>query len=484
MPGTIILVIFVIYFSLIYLISYIIGKKNSDNKAFFSGNKNSRWYILAIGMIGTSISGVTFVSVPGMIGKFDFTYMQMVFGFFFGYLFVAYVLLPLYYRLNLVSIYTYLHQRFGLYSYKTGASFFILSRIIGSAAKLYIVALILQSLVFDYWQIPFELTVSGIVLFIWLYTKRSGIKTIIWTDTVQTLCVIAALIIIIIQVISQLDLSKTELIDRIWNDSHSRIFNFDWLSSQNFIKQFLSGIFIVIVMTGLDQDVMQKNLTCPNIKDAQKNMLTYGFLFIPINFLFLILGLLLLFFANDNMIILPQNSDEILPYFVNNYLGLASLIFFTIGIIGATFSNADSALTSLTTSFCLDILNIENNDDIRNIATRKKVHIFMSIAFVIAILLIHHIEQDNILNTIYKVASYTYGPLLGMFALGLFSNISVKDKYMPIICIIAPILCYVTEVLLLKYLDYKVGYEILILNGMVTALGMFVIRNRRTEINN
>ena len=478
MSGTLILIIFAAYFGSLYLISHIISKKSSDNDAFFSGNKKSPWYIIAIGMIGTSISGVTFVSVPGMVGKFDMTYMQMVFGFFFGYLAVAYVLLPLYYKLNLISIYTYLDQRFGFYSYKTGAAFFILSRIIGSAAKLYLIALILQTLVFDYWNIPFEVTVTGIILFIWLYTRKSGIKTIIWTDTLQTLCVIIAVILIIWQVSHLLHFNVSDAINYISKNPHSNIFVFDWNSSQNFFKQFFSGIFIVIVMTGLDQDIMQKNLSCKNLKDARKNMLTYGFMFIPINLLFLALGVLLLIFSGHQGITLPVISDEILPFLVSNYLGIGCLIFFTIGIIGASFANADSALASLTTSFCVDILNISSLDKDRATSMRKRVHFGMSLVFILVILLIHYIGQDNILNTIYKVASYTYGPLLGMFTFGLFSKTNIKDKYMPIVCIASPVVCYAIEVILQNYLNYKVGYEILMLNGLLTIIGMLIIKQK------
>lgn len=478
MTQFIIVSIFVVYYAVLYLTSYFVSKKGTDNDTFFRANRKSPWYLVAIGMIGTSISGVTFVSVPGMVGKFDMTYMQMVLGFFVGYLVVAYLLLPLYYKLNLTSIYTYLQYRFGKWSYKTGASFFILSRLIGSAAKLYLIALILQTLVFDYWNIPFFATVGTIVFLIWLYTHRSGIKTIVWTDTLQTICFLTALVLIIWQVAQYLNLDFKGIINEVSANEHSRIFVFDnWQSSQHIVKQFLSGIFIVIVMTGLDQDVMQKNLTCKTLGDAKKNMLSYGFLFIPINLLFLVLGVLLLLFANQHNITLPSISDEILPYLVSSYLGITCLILFMIGIIGASFSNADSALTSLTTSFCIDILDIDKD----NIKTRKNVHIGMSIALVVIILLIHYIGQENILNTIYKIASYTYGPLLGLFALGLFSKINVKDKLVPYVCIAAPILCYLIEILLIKEFNYKVGYEILILNGLLTLVGLILIKSKSSN---
>jgi len=480
--GIYILIIIAAYFGALLLISYFVSRKNSDNEAFFLGNRQSPWFIVAIAMVGTSISGVTFVSVPGMVGKFDMTYMQMVFGFVVGYFVIAYVLLPLYYRLNLTTIYGYLEKRFGFYSYKTGASFFILSKIIGAAARLYLVAMILQTLVFAHWNIPFWVTVSGIILLIWGYTFRSGIKTIIWTDTLQTSSLLLAAILIIWQVASKMDMNIPEAVQAIGNSEHSRIFVFDdWASKQNFFKQFFSGIFITIVMTGLDQDMMQKNLTCRNLKDAQKNMVTYGFSFAPINFIFLSLGVLLLLFMSQYNIAMPDKSDQILPMLAAEYLGLPVLIFFTIGIIAAAFSSADSALTALTTSVCVDILNIKREDAVKAQKTRKKVHIVVSIAFLLVILLINSMQQDNILDTIYKVASYTYGPLLGLFFFGLFSKVNVKDKIVPVICVLAPVVSYMLEYFLLKMYDYQVGYEILLFNGLITAFGLFCI-SRRSEI--
>lgn len=478
--GTSILIIIALYFAVLLLISHFISKKHSDNEAFFLGNRKSPWFIVAIAMVGTSISGVTFVSVPGMVGKFDMTYMQMVFGFFFGYLVIAYLLLPLYYRLNLTTIYGYLEQRFGFYSYKTGASFFILSKIIGAAARLYLVAMILQALVFDQWNVPFYITVTGIILLIWGYTYRSGIKTIIWTDTLQTSCLILGVILIIWQLATKMDMGLVQVVDAISSSEHSRIFVFDdWASKQNFFKQFLSGVFITIVMTGLDQDMMQKNLTCKNLKDAQKNMVTYGFAFAPINFLFLSLGILLLLFASQSNIVLPLQSDQILPMLATEYLGLPVLIFFTIGIIAAAFSSADSALTALTTSVCVDILNIKREDAVKAKRMRQKVHIAVSFAFLLVILLINYIQQENILDTIYKVASYTYGPLLGLFFFGLFTKIDIRDKYVPFICILAPVVSYIAESILLSVYDYRVGYEILLFNGLVTALGLLLLSKKQ-----
>lgn len=481
--GTYILIIIAVYFGALFLISHLVSKKNSDNEAFFLGNRQSPWFLVAIAMVGTSISGVTFVSVPGMVGKFDMTYMQMVFGFVVGYFVIAYVLLPLYYKLNLTTIYGYLEQRFGFFSYKTGASFFILSKIIGAAARLYLVAMILQTLVFDQWNIPFWATVTGIILLIWGYTFRSGIKTIIWTDTLQTSSLILGVILIIWQVASKMEMNVPQVVEAISSSEHSRIFVFDdWASRQNFFKQFLSGVFITIVMTGLDQDMMQKNLTCKNLKDAQKNMVTYGFAFAPINLLFLSLGILLLLFASQFGIVLPEKSDQILPVLATDYLGLPVLIFFTIGIIAAAFSSADSALTALTTSVCVDILNIKKEDAQKAKNIRKKVHVGVSFAFLIVILIINFIHQENILDTIYKVASYTYGPLLGLFFFGLFTKINIKDKFVPVVCVLAPVISFALEYILLKFYDYQVGYEILLFNGLLTAFGLFIISQKRQNL--
>lgn len=472
-----ILVIIAVYFGILLFISSVVSKKNNDNDAFFRGNRQSPWYVVAIGMVGASISGVTFVSVPGMVRSLDMTYMQMVFGFIFGYFFVAYVLLPLYYKLNLTSIYEYLRERFGFYSYKSGAVFFILSKIVGAAARLYLVAIILQTLVFDQWNIPFVVTVIGIILLIWIYTYRSGIKTIVWTDTLQTIAMIITLILIIWQVSVRLDLDFSGVISTVGNSEHFRIFVFDdWVSKQNFFKQFFSGILIVIVMTGLDQDMMQKNLTCKTLADAKKNMIVYGFAFTPINFLFLSLGVLLLLFASRFGIELPSNGDNILPMLASQYLGLPVLIFFTIGIIAAAFSSADSALTSLTTTICVDLLNIKEKDINKAKTTRMTVHVLVSILFLIMILLIDAIGEGSVLNTIYKAASYTYGPLLGLFFFGLFTKIKIKDKFVPIVCVLAPLMCYLVEFILLHYYDYAVGYEILLLNGLLTALGLYLLK--------
>ena len=478
--ATYILIIIAAYLGLILLISLFTGKGDGGNSAFFLGNRKSPWYIVAIGMLGDSISGVTFVSVPGMVGAFDMTYMQLVIGFFFGYLVVAGILLPLYYRLNLTSIYTYLQSRFGEKSYKTGASFFILSRIVGSASKLYLVAIILQWLVFDSWGIPFYVNVSAIIIIIWSYTFRSGMRTIIWTDVLQTVCLLSALILIIWQVAVRLDFSAMNIIGYVTESPHSRIFEFsDWSSPQHFLKQFLSGIFIVIVMTGLDQNMMQKNLSCRTLGESQKNMITYGFGFIPMNLLFLVLGILLLAFAAKEGIALPEKSDEILPLLASEYLGIPVLALFTVGIVAASFSNADSAITSLTTSVCVDLLDIEKKEARTANRIRQFVHIAVCVSFFIMIIIIDRLGQSNILDTIYKAASYTYGPLLGLYAVGMFTKLKPSDRLIPAVCVLAPILSFALEYILFQAFAYKTGYEILLFNGALTASGLFLISKKK-----
>lgn len=482
-----IIIVLALYFLLLMLISFLSGRKKIDNDTFFRANKSSKWYVVAFAMIGTSISGVTFVSVPGMVRNLDMTYMQMVIGFFFGYLVIAYVLLPLYYKLNLTTIYGYLEQRYGRKSYKTGAWFFLISKIVGAAARLYLAAFILQRLVFDNWGVPFVVTVIAIILTIWLYSHRSGIKTIIWTDWVQTLLFIIALVLFLWEITDKLDMNFVETLTVIKDSSHSRIFVFDdWASTQNFFKQFFSGMFITIVMTGLDQDQMQKNLTIRTLRDAQKNVVSYGFAFTPINFLFLSLGVLLLYYAQQTGIELPAISDDILPYIASNYLGLTVLAVFVVGVMAAAFSSADSALTALTTSFCIDILDMKaaNNDRIlekRNIRVRRIVHVLISAVFVVIILLIKIIGSDSIINAIYKLASYTYGPLLGLFFCGLFTKLKPRDNFVPYVAFAAPIICFIFETLMKSHFGYSVGYELLLINAAITGVGLWILS--KTEKN-
>jgi Na+/proline symporter len=485
MSGFSILLIIVVYFSFLLLISYFVGRKNTDNDAFFLGNKKTPWWVVAIGMVGSSISGVSFVSVPGMVRGIDFTYMQTVLGFFVGYLIIANVLLPLYYKLNLTSIYTYLEQRFGNHSYKTGAGFFLLSRTIGSGVRLYLVTLILQHVIFDAWHVPFVLTASVAVFLIWLYTHRSGIKTIVWTDTLQTICLISALVLLVVQVSKQLDLGFGEFFTTITQSEHSRIFVFDdWHSKQNFFKQFFSGIFIAIVMTGLDQDMMQKNLTCKNLGDAKKNMYWYGFTFVPLNLLFLTLGAMLLMLSTKMNIALPASSDDILPLFATQYLGSVVTFLFVIGIIAATFASSDSALASLTTSFSVDILGVQHMEAKVAERKRKYTHIGMSVLFVLIMLVFKVLNNKSIIDAVYTIASYTYGPLLGMFAFGLFTKRQVRDKAVPYIAIASPFICYGLNQLTTLFFNYPLGYELLMINGLITFVGMWMFSNVKCEMQN
>lgn len=478
-----ILFIIAVYFGLLLFIAWLTGRKSSSNDAFFTGNRQSPWYIVSIGMIGTSLSGVTFISVPGMVRSIDMTYMQTVFGFFVGYIIIAHILLPLYYKLKLTSIYSYLKDRIGHRGYKTGASFFLLSKSIGAAARLYLVVLILQHYVFDAFNIPFAVTVILSILLVWIYTFRSGIKTIIWTDTIQAICLIAMLVVIIWQVKDALGMSFVEMSTSVANNPHFRIFEFnDWNSSQHFAKQFFSGIFITIVMTGLDQDMMQKNLSCRNLKEAQKNMYTYGFAFTPVNFLFLVLGILLLIVAEQKQIALPELSDDILPMFcTSGILGNSILIFFTIGIIAAAFSSADSALTALTTSFCIDILDIQNDSEKQAKRKRLMIHIAISVVFALIILVIKEVNNRSIIDAIYMIASYTYGPLLGMFIFGLFTKRLVKDKFVPYICIISPVISFGINYVVENTTDYIFGYEILMINAAITFFGMWLTSSNSRE---
>lgn len=487
MNGLFILITILVYFGVLLTISKLTSGKHTDNDAFFRGNRQSPWYIVSFGMIGASLSGVTFVSVPGMVRYIDMTYMQTCIGFFFGYIVIALVLLPLYYRLNLTSIYSYLGQRFGRHSYKTGASFFLLSKMLGAAARLYLVCLILQHYVFAAYGVPFAATAIGTVILIWLYTRRSGIRTIVWTDSIQTFCLLAALALIIYNVMNILDLNLSQTIDTIRNSEHSRIFVFDdWQSKQNFFKQFFSGIFITIVMTGLDQDMMQKNLSCRNLHEAQKNMYCYGISFVPVNLLFLSLGILLLIAAPQLGIELPSKGDDILPLFAaEGYLGSTVLILFTIGIIAAAFSSADSALAALTTSFCIDILGTEKQTEQKAAATRRKVHLLICTAFVACILAFEAIGSQSVIDTIYVLASYTYGPLLGLFVFGLFTKKIPTDRFVPYVAIASPVACYLIDRGIFTATGYKFGYEMLMLNGLLTFMGLLAlsVKNKGSYIS-
>ena len=456
------------YFAILYGISHLTRGK-ADNNTFYRANRKAPWYMVAFGMVGASISGVTFVSVPGMVLTSQMTYLQMCLGFIVGYIAIAFVLLPLYYGLQVTSIYTYLGQRLGNRSYLTGAWFFLISKMTGAAVRFYVVCIILQQFVFDPAGIPFAVNVVVMVILIWLYTRRGGIGTLVFTDSFQTVCLFTALVLIIMAVISQLHLSVGEAVSAIADSRMSRIFVFDdWVSPHNFWKQFLSGAFIAIVMTGLDQDMMQKNLTCKSLRDAQKDMCTYGMAFVPANLLFLALGVLLAMLAGD---VTGVKGDQLLPNFIqgaaDNNISLAIYHLFILGILAASFSSADSALTALTTSFCVDILRQPDNERLR-----KRTHIGMCLFFVVFILLFRAVNSTSLIDAIYTIASYTYGPLLGLFTFGLFTRSIPSDRLVPYICIVSPLLCYALDAIAQQLWGYRFGYELLMLNGLLTFCGL------------
>lgn len=460
------------YFAVLLLFSRLTSRQ-ANNNTFYRGDRRSPWYMVAFGMVGASISGITFVSVPGMAMMSGMTYLQMCLGFIVGYFLVAFVLLPVYYRYNLTTIYTYLLHRLGNRSYKTGASFFLLSKMTGAAVRFFVVCFILQHFVLDDIGVPFWLTVPSMVLLIWLYTRKGGIKTLVWTDTFQTLCMFAALLLIVYKVTEQLGMTPMEAIAAISQDEHSRIFVFDdWVSRQNFWKQFLSGIFVVIVMTGLDQDMMQKNLTCKTLREAQKDMCSYGFAFVPANLLFLSLGVLLMMLAKSQGMALPEKPDELLSMFAaSGVLGSMVTVFFTIGVVAASFSSADSALTALTTSVCVDIFGRAEDETLR-----KKVHLAVALVFMLFIIGFGALNSTSVIDAIYILCSYTYGPLLGLFAFGLMTHRKVNDRWVPWICIASPLICFAIDTLTMQLTGYKFGYELLMLNGALTFAGLALIR--------
>lgn len=484
MNSSIIAGIVALYFLFLLLIARVTSK-GADNNSFFVGNKNSPWYLVAFGMIGTSLSGVTFISVPGWVGTSQFSYLQMVLGYLLGYIVVANVLIPLYYRLNLTSIYTYLDQRFGFWSYKTGAFYFLLSRTIGAAFRLYLVANVLQIAIFDDWDIPYYLTVAITILLIWVYTAKGGIKTIVWTDALQTLFMLLAVGVGIYQIGDQLNLGFSEIISTVKDSEYSQVFFFeDWKAGNYFWKQFLSGAFITIVMTGLDQDMMQKNLSCKNLKEAKWNMFSMSIVLVFVNLLFLGLGALLYIYSNKNGITLPEKGDDLFPGLaLNNTLGISVAVFFILGLIAAAYSSADSALTALTTSVCVDFLGVKDKPEAEGQQLRKQTHVIMSVVLYAVILIFSLISDDSVVSSLFKVAGYTYGPLLGLYAFGLLHKAELKDKWVPLICLLCPVLCYVIQFNSEVWLNgYKFGFELLMLNGLLTYIGLNFLRRRQLTI--
>ena len=474
MNANIILLIFIIYFLVLLFISNLTSKKSTFTD-FFNANRSSPWYLVAFGMIGTSLSGVTFISVPGEVGSSNFSYFQVVLGYLVGYYVIAKVLLPLYYKHNLISIYTYLEDRFGFYSYKAGAFFFLLSRTIGASFRLFLVAGVLQIAIFNQLGLPYFFSVLLTILLIWIYTFKGGIKTIVWTDALQTLFMLSAVIITIVIITDKMNISLYESFHMVKNSSYSNIFYFDWRAGNDFFKQFISGAFIAIVMTGLDQDMMQKNLTCRNLEDAQKNIFWFCVILVIANLLFLFLGALLYLYSESVNFQLPTSTDDLYPLLALNELGFLTSIIFILGIIAAAYSSADSALTSLTTSFCIDFLDIQKRNNKRK--TRLLVHIGFSILLFIVILIFNEINDESVINSIFKAAGYTYGPLLGLFSFGIFTKYKIKDKFVFFVCLISPLISYLINIYSEELLfGYRFGFEILLLNGLLTFLGLYFIK--------
>ena len=480
MTPALILFIFLVYTAVLFTVTWVTARK-ANNQSFYIGNKVSPWYVVAYGMIGASLSGVTFMSVPGWVEETQFSYMMVAFGYFFGYAVIALVLLPLYYRLKLTSIYSYLEQRFGFWSYKTGAGFFILSRVLGASLRMFLVIYVLQIFVFDAWNVPFSVNVAIFIILIILYTMKGGIRTIIWTDTLQTTFMLLAVILSVIYISRELGEPIFRLAREVSDSDISRMIITDWHHPRFFIKQFFSGMFITITMTGLDQEMMQKNLSIRNLKDAQKNMFTFSTINLFVVFLFLILGAFLLLYARQEGVSVAM-SDDLFPTIALNYLGPAAGVVFLVGLISAAFPSADGALTSLTTSFSIDFLGLEKRKDIsdnKKTRIRYVVHLSFAVVFFICILVFRQMNDRAIIDKLFTIAGYTYGPLLGLFAFGLFTSRKVNDRVTPWIAIGSPIVCYILNLYSEELLNgYKFGFEMLLVNGFLTFMGLLLFSRK------
>jgi len=474
-------VIIAFYFLVLLLIAYYTSRK-ANNAGFFVGNRKSPWYIVSFGMIGASLSGVTFISIPGWVGESSFSYMQMVMGYLAGYFIIANILMPMYYRLNLTSIYSYLEGRFGFWSYKTGAFFFLVSRTIGASFRMFLVVNVLQVFVFDAWGIPFTVTTLIFIILILLYTFKGGIKTIIWTDTVQTTFMLTALVLTLFLITKDLGLNFRQMFNSVWDSQYSKMIFGDWHDKRFYLKQLLSGAFIAIVMTGLDQEMMQKNLSCRTLKDAQKNMFSFSLTLILVNFLFLFLGAAIYLFTTAKGISLPERSDDLFPMVAINYLGPVAGLVFIVGLISAAYPSADGALTSLTTSFSIDFLGINKNvklSEKQKEKTRYMVHAGFALLLLLVIVVFRAINDRAVVDKLFTIAGYTYGPLLGLYSFGLFTHWKVKDRWVPLIAIISPVLCYFLSIYDQMLLNgYNFGFELLIINGIFMFLGLVLIRKK------
>ena len=485
LTPTAILTLILGYFALLIGISFWTGRKES-NAIFFQANKNAPWFLVAFGMVGASLSGVTFISVPGWVADTQLTYFQVVLGYGIGYFVVAYFLIPLYYRYNITSIYEYLGQRLGPNSHLTGAAFFFLSRVLGAAFRLFLVALVLQQFIFEPWGVPFELTVVLSIALIWLYTFKGGIQTIIWTDTLQTVLMIVAVVLSVIYLLDAMNWTMASFFESTAFDAYSKIWVLDKPLARNyFLKSLIGGAFITICMTGLDQDMMQKNLTCRNVHEAQKNMISFSFVLVGVTFLFLILGILLYSYAQQKGLAVPvvdgkANTDLLFPAIaLQGGLGVGVAISFILGLIAAAYSSADSALTSLTTSFCMDFLKLDQKPQAEQIRTRKIVHVLMSLVLVMVVILFKHVLDRNVIDGLLTVASYTYGPLLGLFAFGMFTSYDIKDSKVIWVALAAVGIVFGLGQIPSSVLGgYQIGYELLPLNGLITFLGLILIRRK------
>lgn len=468
---------FVAYTLLLFFVTWLTSRK-ATNETYFIGNKASPWYVVAYGMIGASLSGVTFMSVPGWVGQTQFSYMMVVIGYLAGYTVIATVLLPLYYRLNLTSIYTYLEQRFGFWSYKTGAFFFLLSRTIGASFRMFLVINVLQIFIFDAWGVPFGVTVGIFILLIILYTLKGGIKTIVWTDTLQTTFMLISVVLTVYLISREMGMNLSTLFSEAVNQGYTKMLVLDWADKRFFVKQFFSGMFIAIVMTGLDQEMMQKNLSCRNVKEAKWNMFSFSFVLVFVNLLFLFLGAILYLYAGSIHMEMPARTDDLFPIISLQYLGPISGLIFMIGLISAAYPSADGALTSLTTSFTIDFLNINKNIRLSEAEKRKvryRVHISFAILLLFVIILFRSINDRAVIDKLFTVAGYTYGPLLGLYSFGLFTRRQVRDRVVPVIAVLSPIICYLlSEYSTVLFNGYKFGFELLIVNGLLTYTGLWM----------
>ncbi len=483
MSPVLVLSILILYFAALITISYFTSK-GADTNTFFTANRQSPWFLVAFGMIGASLSGVTFVSVPGNVGKIGFGYFQVVLGYLVGYWVIIVVLMPIYYKLNLISIYSYLEQRFDKWSYKTGAIFFLISRTIGSSLRLFLAATILQLFLFDAWGVPFFVTVATTIALIWVYTFKGGIKTIVWTDTFQTFFLITAVCVAVWHITKTLGFSFSEMVSFIDEKGYSKIFYFDDMNSTLFFpKQFLGGAFIAIAMTGLDQEIMQKNLTCKTLRDAQKNMFWFSLTLVLVNLLFLTLGALLYIYSQQKGLSIPALSDELFPRLAFNELGTLVGIFFLLGITASSYASADSALAGLTTSFCIDFLNFRNKEEKQKQKQKFIVHLGFSLLFLIIILVFKEINKKSVIDAVLTVAGYTYGPLLGLFSFGILTKRHVNGIVVPLLCILSPILSYVLSAHSMEWFSgYKIGIEILIINGLITFTGLWIVSKPQIKI--